>query len=98
RSQLVAVDPEDEHAAELLQDARDVQAHALTLDQSQADAVVPTIAAPINGPPSIPVTHWPIQSRLTLHLTESNAAPGLPDEAAEQPGPARRWMRIVLGT
>jgi serine/threonine protein kinase len=97
-SQLVAIEPEDEDATEMSQDARDVQAHALMLDQSQPDAAVPTIAAPVNDPPSMSVTPSPIQSKLTLGLTRSNAAPGLPAAAAEQPGLARRWMRIVLGT
>jgi hypothetical protein len=98
RSQLVAVDAEDEDAGEVLQNARDVQAQALTLDRSQADAAIPTISAPINDPRSMPVTHSPIQSKLTLRLTESNAAPGLSDEVAETPGPTRRWMRIMLAT
>jgi len=98
RSQLVAVDPEYEDAAEILQDSRDVQAQALALDQSQADAAVPMISAPVNGSPAMPVTPSPIQSKQTLGLTESNAAPGLGDEATEHPGPTRRWMRIGLGT
>jgi hypothetical protein len=67
------------------------------LDQSQVDAAVPTISTQVNGLPSLPVTHSSIQSKLTLRLSESNAAPNLPDEAAKT-GPARRWMRIVIGT